>query len=380
MARKFAARIGVVREAAGIVAYRAGNFAEALSDLRAARRMTGSDAYLPIMADCERGLGRPERALDLVRSPEAERLERAERIELSIVESGARRDLGQHDASVIILQRLPELRDPQPKPWSARLAFAYADALAEAGHPEAATDWFARAMAFDEDGETDAAERYAELTGSVIEDIEEDFDDDLEADEQDAEAVLTSADDLSGETDEPAPADGEAGTQDSAEPEDAADVATSEFGGKEGVAETPEAKAETVETEDVAAKSHGTADVLESPEPGDTTDAAAADDVSEAAQAKDLASAESGEAEAVSETTSSAGAHDVPESSDVVDAGESGDEVDDEKPGEDRNASSETVVVKGDTPDINLAFIEPDFGDVLDEPDEPAKEHPKHDA
>ncbi|MEV7804616.1 hypothetical protein AB0O28_16885 [Microbispora sp. NPDC088329] len=173
VARRFAGRIGVVREATGIAAYHAGQYAEALGDLRAARRITGSDEYLPVMADCERGLGRPERALDLVRSREAERLDRAGRIELAIVESGARRDLGQHDAAVITLQRVPELRDPQPKPWSARLAFAYADALAEAGHEEAATDWFARAMAFDEDGETDAAERYAELTGGLIEDLEE---------------------------------------------------------------------------------------------------------------------------------------------------------------------------------------------------------------
>ncbi|MGW5263971.1 hypothetical protein ACWEQG_23630 [Microbispora sp. NPDC004025] len=176
VARRFAGRIGVVREATGIAAYHAGQYAEALGDLRAARRITGSDEYLPIMADCERGLGRPERALDLVRSREAERLDRAGRIELAIVESGARRDLGQHDAAVITLQRVPELRDPQPKPWSARLAFAYADALADAGHEEAATDWFARAMAFDEDGETDAADRYAELTGGLIEDLEEDHD------------------------------------------------------------------------------------------------------------------------------------------------------------------------------------------------------------
>ncbi|MEV4299789.1 hypothetical protein [Microbispora rosea] len=176
VARRFAGRIGVVREATGIAAYHAGQYAEALGDLRAARRITGSDEYLPIMADCERGLGRPERALDLVRSREAERLDRAGKIELAIVESGARRDLGQHDAAVITLQRVPELRDPQPKPWSARLAFAYADALADAGHEEAATDWFARAMGFDEDGETDAAERYAELTGGLIEDLEEGFD------------------------------------------------------------------------------------------------------------------------------------------------------------------------------------------------------------
>ncbi|MFI6818181.1 hypothetical protein ACIBG7_37705 [Nonomuraea sp. NPDC050328] len=179
VARRFAARLGVVREAAGVVAYRAGHYAEALSDLRAARRLNGSDAYLPVMADCERGLGRPERALDLVKSREAERLDRAGRIELAIVESGARRDLGQNDAAVITLQRLPELRDAQPRPWSARLAFAYADALAEAGHQQAAVDWFARAMAFDEDGETDAADRYAELTGAVIEDIEEDYEEDL---------------------------------------------------------------------------------------------------------------------------------------------------------------------------------------------------------
>nr|BFE80418.1 hypothetical protein GCM10020093_030190 [Planobispora longispora] len=102
----------MVREAVGIAAYYAEHFAEALSDLRTARRITGSDEFLPIMADCERGLGRPERALDLVRSKEAERLDREGKIELAIVESGARRDLGQKDAAVVTLQRLAELRDP----------------------------------------------------------------------------------------------------------------------------------------------------------------------------------------------------------------------------------------------------------------------------
>ncbi|WP_204054343.1 hypothetical protein, partial [Planomonospora parontospora] len=190
VARRFAARIGVIREAVGIAAYRAGHFAEALSDLRAARRMTGSESFLPIMADCERGLGRPERALDLARSKEAERLDRVGKIEMAIVESGARRDLGQKDAAVITLQRLPELRDERPQPWSARLAFAYADALADAGHEGAATEWFGRAMAFDEDGETDAAERYAELTGAVIEDLEEDGEEGS-ADSEDAETDVT---------------------------------------------------------------------------------------------------------------------------------------------------------------------------------------------
>ncbi|MFI6532289.1 hypothetical protein ACIBHY_07580 [Nonomuraea sp. NPDC050547] len=299
--RRFAARIGVVREAAGIVAYRAGHFAEALSDLRAARRLTGSDAYLPVMADCERGLGRPERALDLVRSPEAERLDRAGRIELAIVESGARRDLGQHDAAVITLQRLPELRDPQTRPWSARLAFAYADALAEAGHGEAATDWFARAMSFDEDGETDAAERYAELTGAVIEDLEED-DEDLDADaETDVEAEEVS---------------------DSAAFAEAGDL----LGGDEPVAvDEPDVEEPVVAEEPVT-------DEAEVDEPVDAAEEApAADD------ATDLA-----EAETVTEP--------------VAEAEPEADKPDDEAP-----------AAAGITP----AFIEPDFGDILDEAPEP---------
>ncbi|MFI7108024.1 hypothetical protein ACIBK9_17035 [Nonomuraea sp. NPDC050227] len=297
VARRFAARIGVVREAAGIVAYRAGHFSEALSDLRAARRMTGSDAYLPVMADCERGMGRPERAIDLVRSPEAERLDRAGRIELTIVESGARRDLGQQDAAVITLQRLPELRDPQPKPWSARLAFAYADALADAGHQEAATDWFARAMAFDEDGETDAAERYAELTGAVIEDVEEDFEEDLDSEDDFDDAGAADAGKLAEEEEEDDEALAEA--DDLLEPE---------------AAERP---AEPVEP----------------------------------AEPKDAVAAETAE---------------VPAETAEPEAGEPADGGEEEKPAE------------AGTPGITPAFIEPDFGDVLEvETDESAKDRPK---
>ncbi|MFC5753538.1 hypothetical protein [Actinomadura rugatobispora] len=172
-ARRVASRVGLVREAAGLAAYHAGEWAEALAELRAARRLsTSDDAYLPVMADCERGLERPERALDLVKSPEADKLDQAGRIELRIVESGARRDLGQYDAAVVTLQ-VPELRDRRLRPWSARLFYAYADALADAQREEEAAEWFARAAAADRDGETDAAERYAELEGLHILDTEE---------------------------------------------------------------------------------------------------------------------------------------------------------------------------------------------------------------
>ncbi|WP_307848359.1 hypothetical protein [Microbispora oryzae] len=317
VARRFAARIGVVREAVGIAAYHAGEYAEALGDLRAARRISGSDAYLPIMADCERGLGRPERALDLVRSPEAERLDRAAKIELTIVESGARRDLGQHDAAVITLQRLPELRDPQPKPWSARLAFAYADALADAGHQEAATDWFARAMAFDEDGETDAAERYAELTGSVIEDVEEDFEEDVDGD---------AADDLEDDVDP----DGIGGDAGDAEGRD-----------------LPEAAPGDVER--AATEADEDDDSEDDEEDGDETDDDSVSAVQPLAPAgRDDADGPAGPA-------------------DDAAAGEAAASAGEDRPG--REDATASAAVASPSSAYGPAFIEPNFGDVVDEPE-----------
>jgi tetratricopeptide (TPR) repeat protein len=163
-ARYRASRIALVREAAGIAAYHAGEWAEALGELRAARRMGGGPGHLAVMADIERALGRPERALDLARGPEARELDRSEAIELSIVAAGARRDLGELDAAVVGLQ-VPELDPARRDPWSARLFYAYADNLAAAGRESDAVQWFMHAADADEVAETDAAARLAELTG-----------------------------------------------------------------------------------------------------------------------------------------------------------------------------------------------------------------------
>ena len=51
-ARARAARVSIVREAVGETAYAAGHFKEALAEFKAARRMSGSSIYLPMMADC----------------------------------------------------------------------------------------------------------------------------------------------------------------------------------------------------------------------------------------------------------------------------------------------------------------------------------------
>ncbi len=164
-ARRRSARVGVVREVVGVAAYAAGKYAEALAELRAARRITGSDAYLPMMADCERGLGRPRRALELASDPGVERLDESERIEMLIVAAGARRDLGEIDAAVVSLQ-VPELRSASSDEWVARLRYAYADALEAAGRRDDAARWFKRAAEADADELTDAQERAAALDAS----------------------------------------------------------------------------------------------------------------------------------------------------------------------------------------------------------------------
>lgn len=162
-AQRRAGRVAVVREVTGVAAYRSGRFAEALAEFRAAKRLSGSVHLLPLMADSERGLGRAERALQLAASADAARLAPAERVELAIVVSGARRDLGQVDAAVVALQT-PDLAN-QGAAWWPRLAYAYADALEAAGRDADARIWLARAAAADTESQTDAAERLAALEG-----------------------------------------------------------------------------------------------------------------------------------------------------------------------------------------------------------------------
>jgi tetratricopeptide (TPR) repeat protein len=176
-AARRAGRVAVVREAVGVAAYAAGDFAAALSELRAAARISGSSEYLPMMADCERGLGRPERALALASTPEAATLDRDGKVEMLIVAAGARRDLGQPEAAVLTLQ-VPALKSRATGQWLARLRYAYADALAEVGRNAEARAWFLRAAEVDPEGLTDAVERLDELDGITFED---DLEDDLGA-------------------------------------------------------------------------------------------------------------------------------------------------------------------------------------------------------
>jgi hypothetical protein len=194
-----AGRVDVVREAAGLCAYRTGRYAEALRELRTVRRLNGSSEHLPIMADCERGLGRPERAITLSQEPEAETLSVDGKIELAIVVSGARLDLGEPEAALATLSS-PVVRSATGV-LAVRVAEARATALEAAGRGDEA--------AAELSGFTSA--QLAEAGGGVEEDEDEvvvfDLDDDESADDESADDE--SADDESADdSDDVASVDG----------------------------------------------------------------------------------------------------------------------------------------------------------------------------
>lgn len=162
-------RIAVVRETLAITAYSTEDFALALRELRTYRRISGKDDQLPLMVDSERGLGRPDRALELGRSVPRSSLPVEVQVLLAIAMSGARLDLGQPDAALVELQ-IPQLDPARAFAWSPALFDAYATVLEELGRTDEAEVWFRRAEVADEALEG----RDAEPEDDVMEIVEED--------------------------------------------------------------------------------------------------------------------------------------------------------------------------------------------------------------
>jgi tetratricopeptide (TPR) repeat protein len=155
-AKRLAGRVASVREAHGITSYRNARYADALSEFRAVRRMTGDDSFIPMVADCERGLGRPERALDVLKGFRPS--DPAVKIEAIIVGAGARGDAGQHEAALVMLD-VPELVNGPDTAERLRLRYAYAATLQALERYDEADQWFATVAREDVDGLTDAHTR-----------------------------------------------------------------------------------------------------------------------------------------------------------------------------------------------------------------------------
>lgn len=149
-------RAALARQTACIAAYRAGHFREAIKEESAYRRLSGSTDLLPIAADCERGLQRPERSLALLSEFEKQ-MEPESRTELLIVAAGARQDLGDFDAARVLAQKA--VRAAKSPMAMARSRYALGQQLLQSGDVEQARKWLQSAADIDEDSVwTDAAE------------------------------------------------------------------------------------------------------------------------------------------------------------------------------------------------------------------------------
>jgi tetratricopeptide (TPR) repeat protein len=186
-ARRRAARLPLVREAAAETAYAAGLYEAALTQFRALRRMSGSPDLIPVTADCLRALGRLRPALELIEEGLREITDPAMRIEALIVQAALRRDLGQPAEAERLLRRLldrPPSRSPEPA--LARAWYAYADLVAEAGREEEARQGFRQALSLDPEGLTDALDRLDAYDGIKLEIAPDDLDQEEDAGDRDS--------------------------------------------------------------------------------------------------------------------------------------------------------------------------------------------------
>ncbi len=197
-----AGRIAVVRETAAITAYAIGDYALALRELRTFRRISGRDDQIALMVDSERGVGRPDRALELGRSVDRSTLPPAVRVELAIAMSGARLDLGETERALLELD-IPELDPDRAFEWSPALFSARAAVLEELGRTEEAQEWQRRAVVAAE--AIDDASGIADSETILIEEVAEEpeAEEDVETDEIHTTEVVEPTD---GEPTEAAPA------------------------------------------------------------------------------------------------------------------------------------------------------------------------------
>ena len=149
-----AGRVDVVREAAALTAYASGRYEEALREVRAVRRMRGDSSLRAVEADAERGLGHPEKAVEIIDATDASSLDLAEQVELVLVSSGARADLGQSDVGLVIvddaLAALPSSVDDELR---RRLMEVKAERLTELGRDDEAAEVIAAMPVIAEDAE-----------------------------------------------------------------------------------------------------------------------------------------------------------------------------------------------------------------------------------
>lgn len=362
-----AARIDIVREALGLTSYANEKYGEALRELRTYRRMSGDLTHISLEADCERGMGRPERAIRYLEDIDLQQLSADAQIELALVLSGAYSDMGKPETGLALIDTLKV--DTFSEPLRARVEIVRCARLREVGRDDEAEQieeqwrpiWEAESVeVFDEDieeDEFDAGYGDDEMTDAewVVEDEAGGSD---EADSSDA-----SASSRFGEED--ADAETDVATDDAAdiETESAAEVETAE-----------PAETEAAAGENESAKDEGSVhEPAEEPISNEAPAEEQTDPIEEPAASDDdpdgEAAPEAADLEAVSPEAVSPEAESLPEESETeeapVPAADAVVETDADQP-----AADETVETDAEPSDDELADDVPAGKDA--ESDEPA--------
>ncbi|MDN5961981.1 MAG: hypothetical protein L0H80_03920 [Propionibacterium sp.] len=224
-ARRRAARLPIVREAAAEAAYANGDFATALTEYRAVSRMTGNPNYLPVIADSERALGKHDQALRTIREAHNADLDVVQEVELVLVEAGLRDDMEQRPEGLRLLRKAISDR-LGPKESQARLRYAYANLLQQEGNESDAVRWFEASQALDVEADLDADDRLRDL-GVDVPEKEPDFDEEdyllIQEEEADPEPEVTESQD---DSDEGLSPDGDEGSDGAAAEASAASEAS----------------------------------------------------------------------------------------------------------------------------------------------------------
>jgi tetratricopeptide (TPR) repeat protein len=162
-AKVLSSRSSSVREVLGLALYGAGRWQEAVTELKAYRRMTGRVDQNHLIADSLRGMGRAADAVPLAEEVLRERSVPHEvKAEAVIVAASALADQGRYAEALSFLSRA-RTREDVSAPYTLRLWYVRGDILEKAGRRDEAAEEFRKIVRHDASA-FDASERLAQLS------------------------------------------------------------------------------------------------------------------------------------------------------------------------------------------------------------------------
>ncbi|MCA1832056.1 MAG: tetratricopeptide repeat protein [Actinomycetota bacterium] len=142
-AKDAAPRARSVRETLGLILHARGAYKEALSELQTYKRMSGSSLQDPIIGDCYRALGRPDKALEIVQALGRFDVDQSTWVDAQITRARAHEDRGNIESALGVLNIADDLPD-LPEDLRLRLRYELAEMLERGDRKDEARAMFAR--------------------------------------------------------------------------------------------------------------------------------------------------------------------------------------------------------------------------------------------